>query len=541
MRGRKAKNSSKIVEKDSVETTSNSSTPGSIPKKRGRKIKNTLYGISNSQQIDLFSSDSEGEQVNTIIQLQEYKPDKKKKAPIANPGLNNKKTEKVKDKLGDRDNSILDKKCVPDFHKFELSQESKDAPIPQKDSQKKLNKLNKLRIEMETGYFPQDNKSLSRAALAVACENTEKQEKIKKFQEKEITYNPKIDYEKSPKKSSFASIQECDILKDIDKINEQKSEINSQIINKIVYNIPFEIQEEIYDRLKNRVNKNYFEYKTDYNNYIEEQAKIQKQDENTQSNFSGNKSTNSNADEDNLKELETFLDTSDFKKYLETSPEFNPMKNIKNLFQLYSVKIQEIKADMSKFLVDPGVNSYSLGNTRCFWDTYLFLGIPFPLPLKYIDHKDKFIIDNKLFCSPNCCLAYCKENNIQGSIYLIKLLIKKMVDYETEIDTRKIDIKPALNKIVLEDYGGSMTISQYRKNFFDNKVFNLYEYPLIPRISHLSEDKVVQGSGSGARSKKKSKSKKKKGTQNSFTVQEHIYDLERSKPLPYKSKVKTLF
>lgn len=92
---------------------------------------------------------------------------------------------------------------------------------------------------------------------------------------------------------------------------------------------------------------------------------------------------------------------------------------------------------------------------KCWWCSYNFDTIPCSIPFKYID--DKFEVFG-CFCGFNCALAYINESNIdkkEEKISLLNLLYRKIYNKN---DT----IVPAPKKEILTDYGGNLTIEEFR-------------------------------------------------------------------------------
>ena len=168
---------------------------------------------------------------------------------------------------------------------------------------------------------------------------------------------------------------------------------------------------------------------------------------------------------------------------------------------------------------------------NCFWCRHEFKTTPIGCPIEYISsvlckhyyselHKDnysikgnitpriislisklqdndKFIVDEKdyyltdgIFCSFNCCLAFIKENKsnkvYDNSEYLLYNLFHNFFnDFE-------ISIAPSWR--LLKNYGGSLSIKEYRNSF--NKIIYtdlrkfIPELPVCKSIGFLFEKKI---------------------------------------------------
>lgn len=145
-------------------------------------------------------------------------------------------------------------------------------------------------------------------------------------------------------------------------------------------------------------------------------------------------------------------------------------------------------------------------DVKCFWCRYSFDWFPLGCPLKYVSSqiektyfsditKDKYIIKENIsrdkrhffeknvnpkinvlereyyeidgfFCSFNCCLSFINENK-NNSIYKhSKNLLKKI--YFDIFKAYPENFIPAPSWRLLKDYGGKLSIEDYRKNL--NKI-----------------------------------------------------------------------
>lgn len=120
---------------------------------------------------------------------------------------------------------------------------------------------------------------------------------------------------------------------------------------------------------------------------------------------------------------------------------------------------------------------------RCYHCTYHFNSLLCSIPIKYV--KGTFYVYG-CFCSFECALAYLLDkNNIhkkEEKISLLYLLHKEMNNLD-----KIVKIKPAPPKETLVDYGGTLTIEEFRKsNINYNTEYNICIPPMIP-ISHKIE------------------------------------------------------
>jgi hypothetical protein len=139
------------------------------------------------------------------------------------------------------------------------------------------------------------------------------------------------------------------------------------------------------------------------------------------------------------------------------------------------------------------------GEYCCFWDRHPFSTVPFGCPIEYSPKiisrvynseitKDTFVVnesvasnqshqsehtiiktkDNEhyesdgIFCSLNCALAFAKDNAHNPVYSRSCMLIQKVYQ---EIVENKTSLLPAPSWRLLKEYGGLLTIDEFRKNF----------------------------------------------------------------------------
>jgi len=120
-------------------------------------------------------------------------------------------------------------------------------------------------------------------------------------------------------------------------------------------------------------------------------------------------------------------------------------------------------------------------NTKCWWCKYLFDTIPVQLPENYYNNTF-YCIGH--FCSYNCCKSYNLDLN-DNFIYKRESLLN-LLYYMTY--SKYTDIKASPHWITLEDYGGILTINQFRENSITNtQDFLILHPPLITRQMQIEE------------------------------------------------------
>jgi len=153
-------------------------------------------------------------------------------------------------------------------------------------------------------------------------------------------------------------------------------------------------------------------------------------------------------------------------------------------------------------------------SNKCLWDGYSFTNIPFPLP--EVHHNNAYHV-NGCFCSINCALAYnlfvLKDSKIYQRKSLAIKLYRELLDIPPSED---ITVREAAPREILEDYGGHISIEQFRKNFhLLNKEYITYIPPMKPLSTIIEE----QNNNPDANSNDKQ------------------YVLKRSKPLAKKRSI----
>ena len=123
--------------------------------------------------------------------------------------------------------------------------------------------------------------------------------------------------------------------------------------------------------------------------------------------------------------------------------------------KIHNNKLNFISIDSGKKIV------IKKTNTKCWWDAHSFENLPCFLPELF--HNDTYHVIG-CFCSFNCALAYnlyyLKDSNIHHRISLIYKLYKELYGIGND---ETLEIKVAPPKEILEDFGGDMNISTFRR------------------------------------------------------------------------------
>jgi hypothetical protein len=120
-------------------------------------------------------------------------------------------------------------------------------------------------------------------------------------------------------------------------------------------------------------------------------------------------------------------------------------------------------------------------NVKCWWCCNNFDTLPLGIPVQYESKLNKFRVRG-IFCSFACMLAYSNNTKkLQPKRYLINFLYKKLTGQ------LHINFKEAPNKSVLKEYGGHLTIEEYRKLSSEYTSYQMIEYPMYMSRDYLAE------------------------------------------------------
>lgn len=157
-------------------------------------------------------------------------------------------------------------------------------------------------------------------------------------------------------------------------------------------------------------------------------------------------------------------------------------KEIDKLKKENTILNQKLKSkkSLSKKMVNYYVTNYT-EDTKCFWCKHKFCTPAIGLPENYNNNKFELIGH---FCSFNCAKAYnldlC-DNNIWKRNSLLDFLYLQTYNED-------IEIIPAPHWKVLKDFGGKLSIEQFRDDFIINtKEFIYLHPPLVTRKPFIEE------------------------------------------------------
>lgn len=131
-----------------------------------------------------------------------------------------------------------------------------------------------------------------------------------------------------------------------------------------------------------------------------------------------------------------------------------------------------IKKNYSKELklysnnVDNTENKLKTTDIRCFNCHYNFNNSPFFLPFDYSSKLDRYKLYGN-FCSPNCVKSYALSNKIfEHKSYLVGQFYRRLFGSDFKIHT-----SPSIYN--LKEYGGKMSIEEFRKSSYTNSRYTL--------------------------------------------------------------------
>ena len=105
-------------------------------------------------------------------------------------------------------------------------------------------------------------------------------------------------------------------------------------------------------------------------------------------------------------------------------------------------------------------------NIRCYYCHHFFDNKPFYVPLRYSEVLNRYKLFGN-FCSPNCAKSYCLSNKLLES--KTHLLCK----FYRELFGPSFKFSPAPCFLKLKEYGGNLSIEEFRKVSYTNKDYTL--------------------------------------------------------------------
>ena len=189
-----------------------------------------------------------------------------------------------------------------------------------------------------------------------------------------------------------------------------------------------------------------------------------------------------NMDEiNNSNDMSIFIKSEEQPKNYSDSPESIKQVETKNDVEIKSERRTEIN------ILSNSVNKISTyifnftSNTKCWWCRNTFTTCSIQLPEDY--YNDTFFCIGN-FCSFNCMKAYNLDLN--DTLTWRRESLINLLYYQTYKEYNKIN--PAPHWMTLQEYGGNLTINEFRKNsLINDKEFLVLRPPLISRQMHIEE------------------------------------------------------
>lgn len=144
-------------------------------------------------------------------------------------------------------------------------------------------------------------------------------------------------------------------------------------------------------------------------------------------------------------------------------------------------KIIERNMKVMKYYIDEydKGNEILISKIRCYNCHHNFNNKPFFLPIDYNSELGRFKVTGN-FCSPNCVKSYAINSKIHShKVYLIAHMYRKLYG-------ASYTIKPAPPIQCLKEYGGKLTIEEFRANFDNNT-----KYVLKNICSKVITDEII--------------------------------------------------
>ena len=105
-------------------------------------------------------------------------------------------------------------------------------------------------------------------------------------------------------------------------------------------------------------------------------------------------------------------------------------------------------------------------NIRCYYCHHFFDNKPFYIPLKYSEVLNRYKLFGN-FCSPNCAKSYCISSKLlESKTYLL-------CKFYRELFGPSFKFSPAPCFLKLKEYGGNLSIEEFRKVSYTNKDYTL--------------------------------------------------------------------
>jgi len=195
----------------------------------------------------------------------------------------------------------------------------------------------------------------------------------------------------------------------------------------------------------------------------------------------------------NINDIDTHLDKNNTDNiFIKQESYFNEPQNISNEENENIKNISFIQNTSEIELRSTSVSNHNFNkiivynfefndNTKCWWCKHNFNSPRLSLPEQY--HNNTFYCTGN-FCSWECMKAYNIDLN-DSFIWKRESLINLMYYFTYNLYK---EIKPASSWLILKDFGGNLSINEFRKTFeIVNNDFLVLHPPLISRQMQIEE------------------------------------------------------
>ena len=193
--------------------------------------------------------------------------------------------------------------------------------------------------------------------------------------------------------------------------------------------------------------------------------------------------TNSDYEDSDYEEIyENNYNNNNNDTLLNNSNKINNNKTNITKLQISSKKIIEKNMKIMKYFTDEfdSGNEILISPYRCLHCHHNFNNKPFFLPIDYNSELNRFKVTGN-FCSPNCVKSYALNSKIyQNRMYLVGHMYRKLFG-------PNYIIKPAPPIQTLKEYGGKLSIEEFRANFDNSK-----QYSIKNIFSKVIMDEVIE-------------------------------------------------
>lgn len=158
--------------------------------------------------------------------------------------------------------------------------------------------------------------------------------------------------------------------------------------------------------------------------------------------------------------------------------------NVNKIMDNYIIKLNPISCEndvVEPFSIDTenletSVNNKNKVSEICWNCCHKFDSIVYGIPMKY---HNKIFYTYGDFCSLECCSRYSIENF--NNYHEVLSLINLYNNIINESKDEKVNVAP--NRLLLDKFGGPLTIEDYRKDFKNKNIHDIKIPPILP-IKH---------------------------------------------------------